>query len=101
MKMLSLKDLEFTYLDYKEYGDGLRDWLVSSMNYHPASLKWVSDNYEIGYRSLLDFTHGKLKYMNYRNMNNLRDYINSIIDIREEHGTDIVNIKEDETQNLA
>ena len=76
---LDLNDLEFTVLDYKQHGDGLRDWLLSSLDYHPASYAEISRATGIYYRVLLHFIHKRTTYMSYKNMCKLRSYIKTLM----------------------
>lgn len=79
MKYLDLEDLEFDVLDYKEHGPGLREWLLSSLEFHPAGYAEISREADIYYRVLLHFIHKRTGYMSYVNMCKLRDYIKALM----------------------
>lgn len=92
-----MNDLEFDFTNYKDHADGLRLWLISSLDFHPTSLKKVCGKADIGYQSLCDFVNCKIKYMNYKNMNNLRQYVIGLTE--NDSILNIENIKNNECYN--
>ena len=80
-ELLDLNDLEFTSVDYKDKGPGLRKWILKALEYHPNSYLSVSKISGIKYITLLNFINGKSSYMNYSNMFKLRSFVNSLITI--------------------
>ena len=78
-EFLDLNDLLFTPTNYKEKGEGLLKWFLSSLEYFPESIREVSKTTEINYNSLRKFISGKSKYMSYKNMLALRDYVHSLM----------------------
>lgn len=97
MKKLNMNDLNFDFTNYKEHADGLRLWFISSLDFHPTSLKKVSVTANVGYQSLLDFVSCEIKCMNYKNMNNLRHYIEGLTET--ENLPNVENIENNECYN--
>lgn len=94
MEHLDLNDLSFNVLNYKGKGAGLRKWLLTSLEFYPASFSSISKETKISYRTLLRFVSGKSKYMSYRNMIALNIYVQSLM--REDNSLKLEGIKDED-----
>ena len=79
MKKLNLSSLLFTPMNYRDYGDSLREWLMAAIESNPTSFRKVSTFTGIRYRTLLRYVHGNSHWMSYENMASIRDFIRSLM----------------------
>lgn len=80
MKYLDLEDLDINYDNYKVKASGLREWFVTSMEYSNLSLRQISKDIGVPYRTLWNFYRGRTNHMMHKYMLSLVEFIETLIE---------------------
>ena len=79
MKKLNLRDLEFNSMNYKKKGDGLREWLLASLEFYPTTFADIARKTRIKYQNLWNFVNYRTAFLRYKSMFDLRGYIKDLM----------------------